>query len=62
MVALVVAGWLLDWHIVALPLGLCRLAMGQIKVLGFWLALAVVVLDSTVLVYTVADYRLVVVA
>ncbi len=42
----------------ALPLGLCRLAVGQIKVLGFWLALAMVVLDSPLLVYTMADYRL----
>lgn len=53
---------LLGWHTVAFPLDICWLAMGKIQVLGFWVALAMVVLDSPDLVYSVADHRLGVVA
>ena len=55
---MVVGSWLCRRHTVALSLGLRWLAMVKIQAVGFWLALAMVVLDPSALVYTVADHRL----
>ena len=38
----------------AFPLGFCWLAVDTFQILGIWLALALVVLDSNCLVYTLA--------
>src|SRR3989344_3400610 len=43
-------------------LDICRLAMDKIQILGIWLALALVVLDSNFLVYSLVGNRVVVVA
>ena len=57
-----VADRFLDWDFMVVSLGFCRLAMGTFQVLGIRLALAMVVLDSNALVYTLASDCLAVVA
>lgn len=52
----------MGWDLMVVSLDLCRLAMGTFQVLGIWLAVAVVVLDSLGLVHPLADYCLAVVA
>lgn len=52
------AGRLLGRRSVAFPLDFCRPAVGAAQVLGFWMAMAVVVLDPIRLVHTMAHLRL----
>lgn len=57
-----VVDWFLGWNYLAVPVDFCWLAVDPLSVLGLWLALAVVVLDSNYLVYSLARHCLVVVA
>lgn len=52
----------LGWDFMVVSLGFCRLAMGTFQVLGLRLAMAMVVLDSNALVYSLASDCLAVVA
>lgn len=56
------ASWILGRGAVTFSLDICRLAVDAKRILGFWLAVAVVVLGSAVVAVAVAIYRLVVVA
>ena len=60
--AVVVGSWFCDRHIVVFAVDLCWSAVVKTQILGIWLALAMVVVDSMDLVHPLANRWLVVLA